>query len=374
MSSGVARREADGLGVGPGGELSPIGWKDGTLWLLDQRLLPTEELWREYRDPVAVAGAIKDMVVRGAPAIGVAAGFGVALAALGQRAGAAAARQAIEEACDVIRAARPTAVNLMWAVDRMRACARQAASASPAELAARLVAEAERIWREDVESCRAIGRHGAQLVPPARRADGVVTILTHCNAGALATGGYGTALGVVRAAREAGRQVRVLADETRPFLQGARLTAWELLRDGFDVTVITDNMAAHFFQKGIIDMVVVGADRIAKNGDVANKIGTYGVATLARAHEVPFFVAAPLSTVDLGTRDGSGIPIEERSPREVTHVGATQVAPDGVGVHNPSFDVTPARLVTAIITEAGVARAPYEEHLTGWLHAAAPSV
>ncbi len=373
MKTGIAER-AEGLGVGPGGELSPIGWKDGALWLIDQRLLPVEELWREYRDPVAVAGSIKDMVVRGAPAIGVAAAFGVALAAVVQPGGGASALPAVEQACDVIRAARPTAVNLMWAVDRMRACARQVATAAPSQLAVRLVEEAERIWREDVESCRAIGRHGAQLVPSARRDDGVVTILTHCNAGALATGGYGTALGVVRAAREAGRKVRVLADETRPFLQGARLTAWELLRDGFDVTVITDNMAAHFFQKGVIDMVVVGADRIARNGDVANKIGTYGVATLARAHEVPFFVAAPLSTLDIHTRDGSGIPIEERSPREVTHVGPTQVAPDGVGVYNPSFDVTPARLVTAIITEVGVARAPYEDVLTTWVRGAATGV
>jgi methylthioribose-1-phosphate isomerase len=343
--------------------LSPLGWQDGRLLLLDQRLLPEEEVWLAYDDPAEVAAAIKDMVVRGAPAIGVSAAMGVALAAVraarGGAAGGAAALAEVVRACEVLRAARPTAVNLMWAVDRMRALAERTGGHA-GQLAEVLVAEAQRIWREDIEACRAIGRHGATLVPSPRRPDGVVTILTHCNAGALATGGYGTALGVVRGAREAGHEVRVIADETRPLLQGSRLTAWELVRDGFDTTVICDNMAAQLFQRGEIDLVVVGADRIAANGDVANKIGTYGVATLARAHGVPFVVAAPRSTVDLRTPDGAHIPIEQRAAAEVTHLGPRRVAPERARVENPAFDVTPARLVDAIVTEVGVARAPYE--------------
>jgi methylthioribose-1-phosphate isomerase len=319
---------------------SPLKWQDGRLWLLDQRRLPTEEVWLEYRDFRQVADAIRDMVVRGAPAIGCAAAFGYALGLLE---GADRA-----EVLATLRATRPTAVNLFWALDRM-------AQASDAAAA---VTEALAIWRDDIDRCLRIGQHGAALLP----ARG--TVLTHCNAGALATGGYGTALGVIRAARAAGKQIAVLADETRPFLQGARLTAWELARDGIPVTLITDNMAGSLMARGEVQAVVVGADRIARNGDTANKIGTYPVAVLAREHDIPFYVAAPLSTVDLATPDGAHIPIEERDSREVTHLGRTQVAPTGVAVRNPAFDVTPARYVRAIITEAGVAEPPYATTLS----------
>ncbi|HEY3356490.1 MAG TPA: S-methyl-5-thioribose-1-phosphate isomerase [Polyangia bacterium] len=320
--------------------LSPLDYRDHKLWLLDQRRLPLEEVWLAYDDEREVARAIKDMVVRGAPAIGCTAAFGVAL---GVRRG-----RPLAEVIEVLRATRPTAVNLFWALERMR----QAAAAGRD-----LTAEAQAIWDDDIARCRSIGRHGAALIP-----DGAV-VLTHCNAGALATGGYGTALGVIRGARDAGRTVEVFADETRPFLQGARLTAWELHRDRIPVTLITDNMAAYFFQQGTITCAVVGADRIAANGDAANKIGTYGVAVLCKEHGVPFYVAAPLSTVDLDTPDGRTIPIEERDPREVHTVGATRVAPAGVAIRNPAFDVTPARLISAIITEIGVARPPYGESL-----------
>jgi methylthioribose-1-phosphate isomerase len=320
--------------------MSPLDWRQGKLWLLDQRRLPLEEEWLAYDDEREVAQAIKDMVVRGAPAIGCTAAFGVAL---GVRRG-----RPLEEVIEVLRATRPTAVNLFWALARMRAAAAAGRD---------LVAEAQAIWDDDIERCRAIGRHGAALIPEG------ATVLTHCNAGALATGGYGTALGVVRGARDAGKQVQVFADETRPFLQGARLTAWELSRDGIPVTLITDNMAAYFFQQGRITCAVVGADRIAANGDAANKIGTYGVAVLCKEHGVPFYVAAPLSTVDLATPDGSKIPIEERHEREVHTIGTTRVAPEGVAIRNPAFDVTPARLISAIVTEVGVARAPYLESL-----------
>lgn len=283
------------------------------------------------------------MIVRGAPAIGVCAAFGIALAALGGEELAAAGA--------ALKQSRPTAVNLEWAVDRML---RVAATASGSELAAVLIAEAEEILREDVAANRQIGRHGAALLEQSS------TILTHCNAGALATGGYGTALGVVRAAVESGRNVAVFADETRPYLQGARLTAWELQKDGIDVTLITDNMAGHFFQKATFDAVIVGADRIAANGDTANKIGTYTVAVLAEAHGVPFYVAAPLSTIDPQCPSGAEIPIEERSADEVTGIGGARIAPEGIAVRHPAFDVTPARLITAIITEKGVLRRPYE--------------
>lgn len=276
------------------------------------------------------------MVVRGAPAIGVSAAFGMALAA--QRG------DDLDRAGDELKRARPTAVNLAWAVDRMLS-----------KRNSDLVAEAEAINREDVASCMAIGRHGAALL--GERA----TVLTHCNAGALATAGYGTALGVIRAAIESGKRVAVFADETRPYLQGARLTAWELQQDGIDVTLITDNMSGHFFQQGQFDAVVVGADRIAANGDTANKIGTYTVAVLANAHGVPFYVAAPVSTIDPGCASGDGIPIEERSAQEVVDIFGSRVAPQGINVRHPAFDVTPARLITAIITERGVLRAPYEE-------------
>jgi methylthioribose-1-phosphate isomerase len=327
--------------------LSPLEWRDGALWLLDQRRLPVEELWLECADELAVARAIKDMVVRGAPAIGIAAAFGVAL-------GVARGRP-LEEVIALLAATRPTAVNLFWALGRCRAAAAAGRD---------LVAEAQAIWDDDLDRCRRIGAHGAALIP-----DGAV-VLTHCNAGALATGGYGTALGVVRGARDQGRRVAVYADETRPFLQGARLTAWELMRDHIPVTLITDNMAAHFLRQGIITCAVVGADRIAANGDVANKIGTYGVAVLCREHAVPFYVAAPLSTVDLGTADGTGIPIEERDGREVHTIGGVRVAPEGVTIRNPAFDVTPARLVTAIVTEVGIARPPYAASLAAHVRAA----
>lgn len=313
--------------------LSPLRYRDGVLRLLDQRLLPGEERWLEYRDYRAVAQAIIDMVVRGAPAIGCAAAYGVAI---GARQGAS-----LDEVLATLRATRPTAVNLFWALDRM-------AHIFP-PTAERLEREAIAIHEEDLAACLAMGRHGASLLP-----EGVV--LTHCNAGALATGGYGSALGVIRAAVASGRKIRVYVDETRPFLQGARLTVWELMKSGIDTTLITDNMAAHLLSKGEIQSVIVGADRIAKNGDTANKIGTYSVALAAREHQVPFFVAAPRCTIDRTIPDGSHIPIEERSPREVTHIGGRALAPEGVKVRNPAFDVTPARLIAALITEAGVAQ------------------
>ena len=317
--------------------VTPLRWETTSLYLLDQRRLPREEVWIECRSAAEVAEAIRSMVVRGAPAIGVSAAFGMALAEL-----TGADRQ---QAAAMLKAARPTAVNLSWAVDRMLAHEGNA------------VAEASRILEEDVAANRAIGRFGAELL------GNDVTLLTHCNAGALATGGYGTALGVVRAAVESGRRVAVFADETRPYLQGARLTAWELQRDGIDVTLITDSMAGHFFQEGRFDAVVVGADRIAANGDVANKIGTYTVAVLANAHGVPFYVAAPLSTIDPACPTGASIPIEERSAGEVVDIHGLRVAPEGISVRHPAFDVTPARLVTALITERGVLRAPFGESI-----------
>lgn len=287
-------------------------------------------------DARSVATAIRDMIVRGAPAIGVSAAYGLAMAKL--------RGDDVREAAEVLRKARPTAVNLSWAIDRMLH-------------ATDLVAEAEAIHREDVEGNMRMGRHGAELL--GQRA----TILTHCNAGALATAGYGTALGVIRAAVESGKNIAVFADETRPWLQGARLTAWELQKDGIDVTVITDNMAGHFFQQGKFDAVIVGADRIAANGDTANKIGTYTVAVLANAHNVPFYVAAPVSTIDIRCASGEGIPIEERSSDEVMEAFGKRMTPEGVSVRHPAFDVTPARLITAIITERGVLRAPYTESI-----------
>jgi len=335
-----------------------LEWKGDHLVLLDQTLLPGQEVYREYRHYRAVARAIVDMVVRGAPAIGVTAAFGVALAAreCAEEAPAAFWKH-LDAACETLRGTRPTAVNLFWAVDRMRSKAESLRAHSPADLAKALAVEAVAICEEDVAANRRLGRWGAELLP-ARS-----TVLTHCNAGALATAGYGTALGVVRAAVEAGKQIAVYADETRPFLQGARLTAWELARDGIPVTLITDNMAGWRLRQGGIDAVIVGADRIAGNGDVANKIGTYSLSVLARENRVPFYVAAPLSTVDFSLVTGDQIPIEERAAREVTHCGGTAVAPEGVGVWNPAFDVTPAANVSAIITEAGVARPPFEEGL-----------
>jgi methylthioribose-1-phosphate isomerase len=318
--------------------------------LLDQRRLPTEVVYHRLKKPDEVAQAIRDMVVRGAPAIGITAAYALAQQAHLERGSKQAFLLANGIAGRVLGQTRPTAVNLAWAIARMAYAANEAAALEPEARAQRMLAEAEAIHREDVLACRRMGELGAAEVPHG------ATILTHCNAGALATGGYGTALGVIRAAHAAGKNIRVLADETRPYLQGARLTAWELQRDGIEVEVITDNMAAHFFQRDAIQFVVVGSDRIARNGDVANKIGTYGVAVLARAHEVPFTVAAPWSTVDLRTPDGQSIPIEERAREEVARVGDTLLVPDGVNVRHPAFDVTPARLVDAVFTERGVFR------------------
>ena len=328
--------------------------------LLDQRKLPRESVYVTCTSPEEIADAIRQMVVRGAPAIGVTAAFGVAAAASAAVAfDAKALDRRIAEACEALAASRPTAVNLFWAISRMADAARaaRAAGRGNAELAATLEREAQAIHDEDLAACRAIGRHGATLVPDE------ATVLTHCNAGGLATAGYGTALGVIRGAIEAGRKVRVLADETRPLWQGARLTAWELMEDGIETVLITDGSAGSLMRGGQVDLVVVGADRIAANGDVANKIGTYSVAVLAKENGVPFYVAAPLSTIDLACADGDHIPIEQRDPREVTEPFGARVAPDGVGVFNPAFDVTPSRYVAAIVTERGIARAPYEASL-----------
>jgi methylthioribose-1-phosphate isomerase len=340
--------------------LPTIEWTDDTVVMIDQRKLPASEVYVSCRTAQDVAKAIKTMVIRGAPAIGVAAAMGIALGM--QRSKASGTKQfatEFQKTCDMMAATRPTAVNLFWAIERMKRTFAEAAQGgcSVGEIKERLAAEARRIHDEDIESCRSMGAHGATLVPQTAR------ILTHCNAGALATAGYGTALGVIRAAAEQGKSVAVLADETRPFLQGARLTAWELVKDGIDTTVITDNMAGAMMRLGNVDLVVVGADRIAANGDVANKIGTYGVAVLAKEHGIPFYVAAPLSTIDLATLDGARIPIEERNDREVTHVGSSRLTPEGAHIRNPAFDVTPARFVTAIITERGIARPPYAESL-----------
>jgi methylthioribose-1-phosphate isomerase len=338
--------------------VTPLLWKSDRLDLLDQRLLPHRLEWVEARTAAETAAAIASMIVRGAPAIGIAAAYGLALEAR-----RSADLDALRTAAGVLGASRPTAVNLQWALDRMLTLA---ARTGPAARAAALEREAIRIHEEDVEANRSIGRFGAALIA------GSPTILTHCNAGALATGGYGTALGVVRAIAESGRRIAVFADETRPFLQGARLTAWELDQDAIDVTLITDGMSGHFFQRGTFDAVIVGADRIAANGDTANKIGTYMLGVLAQKHGVPFYVAAPTSTVDLATPDGAAIPIEERAAAEVgevvgrdAHGEMTKVrlAPEGIHARHPAFDVTPAEMITAIITERGVARAPYRESL-----------
>jgi methylthioribose-1-phosphate isomerase len=328
-------------------ELEP---ERGEVVMLDQRRLPGEVVYHRYTTPDQVAEAIRQMVVRGAPAIGVAAAYGLVLLARQERGDAKAFLVAHGVAGRFLNATRPTAVNLAWAVARMSKRAAEVAGLPHEPRYEAMVAEAEAIHREDVAACRAMGQLGAQDVP-----DGA-TVLTHCNAGALATGGYGTALGVIRAAQAMGKRVRVLADETRPYLQGARLTSWELHRDGIAVEVITDNMAAHFFQRGEVDFVVVGSDRIAANGDVANKIGTYNVAVLADVHGVPFTVAAPWSTVDLRAPDGASIPIEERSRDEVATLGGAMLVGEGIPCRHPAFDITPARLVDAIYTERGVLR------------------
>jgi methylthioribose-1-phosphate isomerase len=340
--------------------LPTIEWKDDLVVMIDQRKLPASEVYVTCKTANDVAKAIKTMVIRGAPAIGVAAAMGIAVGMIRSRAtGTKQFTTEFQKTCDLMAGTRPTAVNLFWAIERMKKAFAAAAQdgQSVDEIKRCLVTEARAIHDEDVQSCKTMGAYGAGLVPESAR------ILTHCNAGALATAGYGTALGVIRAAAEQGKTIAVLADETRPFLQGARLTAWELVRDGINTTVITDNMAGAMMRLGQVDLVVVGADRIAANGDVANKIGTYSVAVLAHEHGIPFYVAAPLSTVDLHTPDGSRIPIEERNDREVTHVGATRLTPDGAYIRNPAFDVTPAKYVTAIITERGIARAPFAESL-----------
>jgi methylthioribose-1-phosphate isomerase len=340
--------------------LPTIDYQDDVIVMVDQRKLPAQEVYVRCRTAPEVAKAIRTMVIRGAPAIGVAAAYGIALGM--KRSTAKGTNQyAVEfqKLCDLMAGTRPTAVNLFWAIDRLKAVFAAAAQAgeSPDEISARLVREAQSIHDEDVANCRLMGGHGAAVVPDNAR------VLTHCNAGALATAGYGSALGVIRAAVEQGKRIAVFADETRPFLQGARLTAWELVRDGINTTVITESMAGPLMRAGEIDVVVVGADRIAANGDTANKIGTYTVAVLAHEHNVPFYVAAPLSTIDLATPDGDTIPIEERDQREVSHLGSSRLTPVGAHIRNPAFDVTPHRYISGIITERGILRPPFSESL-----------
>ena len=338
--------------------IKTLEWTNDGVRFIDQRKLPTEETYVTCATYEEVAEAIRNMTVRGAPAIGVAAAMGIALGARDAEAShVSELRRAFDQICEVIGETRPTAVNLFWAIRRMQQKFEVCAELPVEQIRQALITEAQRMYVEDIAANEAMGRHGATLLP----ASGGV--LTHCNAGALATCGYGTALGVIRAAVEAGKKLQVYADETRPFLQGSRLTAWELMKDGIPTTVISDNMAGAMMKQGKIGAVVVGADRIAANGDVANKIGTYTVAVLAKEHGIPFYVAAPFSTVDLETPDGSKIPIEQRSTREVTHIAGKAIAPEGVKVENPAFDVTPAKYVAAIITERGVARAPYEQSL-----------
>jgi methylthioribose-1-phosphate isomerase len=332
-----------------------IEWRDDTVRMIDQRLLPARETIRTYKDYRGVGEAIRTMVIRGAPAIGVAAAMGVALGIRGHR--GARARTRFEVVAKALKATRPTAVNLAWAVDRMGRVLEANLALDASKLFRAMRAEAIAIYKEDLAVNRALGRFGAELLSQSS------TVLTHCNAGALATAGYGTALGVVRAAKEAGKKIAVFADETRPFLQGSRLTAWELHKDKIPVTVIADNMAATVLRRGSIDCVIVGTDRTAANGDVANKIGTYPLAVMARRHNVPFYVAAPLSSVDLDCASGDQIPIEERSDLELTEYKGKQLTPKGIAIFNPAFDVTPHDLVTAIITERGVAYPPYTDSL-----------
>ena len=351
-----------------------LAWTADGVRFLDQTKLPLEESYVLATTYDQVADVITTMVVRGAPAIGVSAAYGVALGTLKTKARTTGEfAPEFEAICARLAGTRPTAVNLFWAIDRMKRlfAALAKADAPLAQVQEKLLAEAHTMYEEDIAACKAMGAFGGELLPdegagvPADGSSsaGYVGVLTHCNAGALATCGYGTALGVIRSAVERGKRIHVYADETRPFLQGARLTAWELMADGIPTTVICDNMAASLMRAGKIKAVVVGADRIAANGDVANKIGTYNVAILAREHGIPFYVAAPWSTIDLATATGEAIPIEERPQREVTHHAGTQLTPDGVGICNPAFDVTPAKYVTAIVTERGVLRAPYSESL-----------
>ena len=332
--------------------IETIQWTASGVVMIDQTRLPRQEVYVTCTDYRQVADAIRSMVIRGAPAIGVAAAMGIAL---GMQ--EAESISEFEEICETIRRTRPTAVNLFWAIERMRRAFTEFRGHSLAEIRERLIAEAIQIRLEDIAINECIGKNGAPLIPDGK------TVLTHCNAGALATAGYGTALGVIRAAVASGKKIDVFADETRPFLQGARLTIWELQHDNIPATLITDNMAGHFLHSGRIGCVIVGADRIAANGDVANKIGTYSVAVLAKENNVPFYVAAPISTLDLSLASGAEIPIEQRAAQEVTHVQGVPVAPEGTEVANPAFDVTPNRYVSAIVTEHGVARAPYSESL-----------
>jgi methylthioribose-1-phosphate isomerase len=339
--------------------IQTLEWTESGVVFIDQTKLPTEEVYVTCTTHQQVADVIRNMVVRGAPAIGVAAAMGIALGVKNSTAeNTADLKKEFDQICEIIRQTRPTAVNLFWAIRRMREKFESLRSRPIAQIQQALIEEAQRMHAEDIAANQAMGRHGATLMPSSGG------VLTHCNAGALATAGYGTALGVIRAAVEQGKKIHVYADETRPFLQGSRLTAWELMKDGIPTTVISDNMAGAMMQQGKIGAIVVGADRIAANGDVANKIGTYTVAVLAKEHGIPFYVAAPISTVDLDTPDGSRIPIEQRDAREVTHIAGKQMVPDGVEIENPAFDVTPAKYVAAIITERGIARAPYEESLS----------
>jgi methylthioribose-1-phosphate isomerase len=338
--------------------IKTLEWTDAGVRFIDQTKLPVEETYVLCKTYEEVATAIRDMIVRGAPAIGVAAAMGVALGVKQSKAVTLdELRPQFEKICDTIAATRPTAVNLFWAVRRMKDTFAEVAHQSVAEIKHALIQQAQRMHAEDIAANQAMGRHGATLMPSSGG------VLTHCNAGALATAGFGTALGVIRAAVAAGKDIHVFADETRPFLQGSRLTAWELMKDGIPTTLISDNMAGSMMSQGKIGAVVVGADRIAANGDVANKIGTYTVAILAKEHGIPFYVAAPFSTVDLATPDGSKIPIEQRASAEVTHLAGQRIAPEGIQVENPAFDVTPAKYVTAIITERGIAKPPYEDSL-----------
>jgi methylthioribose-1-phosphate isomerase len=338
--------------------IQTLAWTDRGVRFIDQTKLPTEETYVTCTTHEQVADVIRTMVVRGAPAIGVAAAMGIALGVNNSKAETTAdLKRDLDQICEVIGKTRPTAVNLFWAIRRMQEKFERVRIRPIAQIKQDLTEEAQRMHAEDIAANQAMGRHGATLMPD----EGGV--LTHCNAGALATAGYGTALGVIRAAVEQGKKIHVYADETRPFLQGSRLTAWELMKDGIPTTVICDNMAGAMMRRGKIGAIVVGADRIAANGDVANKIGTYTVAVLAKEHGIPFYVAAPISTVDLACPTGNEIPIEERNIREVTHIAGKQMVPDGVNVENPAFDVTPAQYVAAIITERGIARAPYDNSL-----------
>src|ERR1700752_4405885 len=338
--------------------IQTLEWTDKGVRFLDQTKLPTEEVYVTCTTHEQVADVIRNMVVRGAPAIGVAAAMGIALGINNSKADSTGdLKRDLDQICDLMGKTRPTAVNLFWAIRRMQEKFERIRIRPIPQIKHDLIEEAKRVHAEDIAANQAMGRHGATLMPSAGG------VLTHCNAGALATAGYGTALGVIRAAVEQGKKIHVYADETRPFLQGSRLTAWELMKDGIPTTVISDNMAGARMKQGKIGALVVGADRIAANGDVANKIGTYTVAVLAKEHGIPFYVAAPISTVDLATADGSGIPIENRNVKEVSHIAGKQMVPDGVEIETPACDVAPAKYVAAIITERGIARAPYEKSL-----------